>query len=147
MSTQGEPASIAPTPPLQLLGWGRETCILLQRVGGDYRFIHPLFLDYFASLSPSSLRSISSSTTTIARTSSSQEEIFRAYMAQNLTDHCDIPFLSSSGWNELAVACTKEAESGRGGDECGRDAGGCTAPASGEEAESRLAVRRDREYP
>jgi hypothetical protein len=26
--------------------------ILLQRVGGGYRFIHPLFLDYFASLSP-----------------------------------------------------------------------------------------------
>lgn len=26
-------------------------CILLQRVGGGYRFIHPLFLDYFASYS------------------------------------------------------------------------------------------------
>jgi hypothetical protein len=29
--------------------------ILLQRVGGGYRFIHPLFLDYFASLATPTL--------------------------------------------------------------------------------------------
>jgi hypothetical protein len=33
-------------------------CILLQRVGGGYRFIHPLLQEHFASLNPSSAQRI-----------------------------------------------------------------------------------------
>jgi len=69
--------------------------ILLQRVGGGYRFIHPLFLDYFASLgTPAPPPSVQSPPHNNHSSYFIQaKRVFQAKMAQKVSNRCFTPSL------------------------------------------------------